>query len=310
MRNIRKTKTPVTSARQRQSRLSSEKPSAFSYYSRRSEQMVQTGRQIARSETAQKTRNVSRYWRQRFGFAVLLASATFSLVYVSTLTTEPKIETVNSAAGRAVMQDESVYRAAANEFLEASVFNQNKITISTTGLASQLMQKFPELAQVQVGLPLLNHRVSVVLVPSEPILILATTNGSYALDAGGTALSTGAQLAKLSELNLPLVTDESSLEVQLRQQALSSGDVLFISTVLAQLEAQNIEVTSLSLPAGLRQLDVRLKGEPYFVKFNLASDSSKQQVGTLIAVYDRLKQQGITPGQYIDVRVDGRAYYQ
>lgn len=272
--------------------------------------MIQTGRQIARSETAQKTRKVSRYWRQRFGFAILLASAAFSLVYVSSLTAEPNIETVNSAAGRAVMQDESVYEVAATEFLEASVFNRNKITISTTGLASHMMQQFPELAQVQVGLPLLNHRVSVVLVPAEPILILATANGSYALDAGGTALSTGAQLAKLSELNLPLVTDESSLEVKLRQQALSSSDVLFISTVLAQLDAQNIEVASLSLPAGLRQLDVRLKGEPYYVKFNLARNSSAQQVGTLIAVYDRLKQQGITPGQYIDVRVDGRAYYQ
>lgn len=272
--------------------------------------MVQTGRQIARSETAQKTRNVSRYWRQRFGFAFLLASAAFCLVYVSTLTTEPNIAVVDSAAGRAVMQDKSVYETAAVEYLEDSVFNQNKITISTTGLSNHLTQKFPELSQVQVGLPLFNHRVSVVLVPSEPVLILATTNGSYALDAGGTALSTGAQLAKLSELNLPLVTDESSLEVQLRQQALSSADVLFIATVLAQLKAQNIEVASVSLPAGLRQLDVRLKGEPYYVKFNLASTSSKQQVGTLIAVYDRLKQQGITPGQYIDVRVDGRAYYQ
>ncbi len=306
---MRQTKKSAPSGRQRQSRLSSDKPSAFSYYSRRSEQLVRTGRQIARSETAEKTRKVSRYWRQRFGFAVLLAAAAFCLVYVSTLTTEPKIETVDSAPGRAVMRDQSVYAAAATDFLNDSVFNQNKITISTTGLAGHLTTKFPELAQVRVSLPLLNHRVNVLLVPAEPVMIIATTNGSYALDAGGMALSTGAQLAKLSELNLPLVTDDSSLEVKLRQQALASNDVTFISTVIAQLKAHNIEVASVSLPAGVRQLDVRLKGEPYLVKFNLASDSSEQQVGTLIAVYDRLKEQGITPSQYIDVRVDGRAYY-
>lgn len=310
MLKFRKTKQPKTLARQRQSQQQSNKPAAFSYYSRRSEQLLSTGRQLARSETAEKTRQVSRYWRQRFGFGVLLATSFACLVYVSTLTSQAKIIINDSAADQSVLQDVAVYESAATDILRQSLLNQNKITISTTGLTKQMKARFPELADVQVSLPLLNHRVQILLTPSRPVLILATTSGSYALDAGGVALVTGARLANLSTLQLPLVTDESNLAIDLRQQALPSDDVLFIATVLSQLKARDINVASASLPAGTSQFDVRLEGQPYLIKFNLASDSSEQQIGTLIAVYDRLKQQGVTPGQYIDVRVNGRAYYR
>lgn len=310
MLKFRKTKQPKTLARQRQSRPQSNKPAAFSYYSRRSERLLSTGRQLARSETAEKTRQVSRYWRQRFGFGVLLAALFACLVYVSTLTSQARIVINDSAAAQSVLQDVAVYESTATDILRQSLLNQNKITISTTGLTKQMKARFPELADVQVSLPLLNHRVQILLTPSRPVLILATANGSYALDAGGVALVTGARLANLSALQLPLVTDESNLAIDLRQQALPSDDVLFIATVLSQLNARDINVASASLPAGTSQFDVRLEGQPYLIKFNLASDSSEQQIGTLIAVYDRLKQQGVTPGQYIDVRVNGRAYYR
>ena len=310
MKNRFKATKTVSTGRQRSSRLPAAKPSAFSYYSRRSEQLLNTGRQIARSETAEKTRLMSRYWRQRFGFGILIVTAVLCLVYISTLTTDPRVVIEQTTASPVVLQDVSVYRAAASAVLRESILNQNKISIGTTTLADELLLKFPELAAVQVSLPLLTHRVQLRLVPAEPVLILASATGSYALDANGTALVTGSQLAALSTLNLPLVTDESDMKVAVHKQAVSSDSVLFISTVLAQLAAQNIPVASTTLPAGTSELHLRLTNEPYFIKFNLANNTSRQQVGTLIAVYDRLKSQGITPGQYIDVRVDGRAYYK
>lgn len=299
----------TTGGRQRPSRLASERPSAFSYYARRSDELLNTGRQIARSETAEQARAASRFWRQRLGLGVLLVTSLICLGYISTLSTQPRI-VVADASSSPGLKNTALYETAAAEILSSSVFNQNKITISTTSLAQRLAAKFPELATVSVSLPLLTHRPVITVTSNQPVLLLATADGSYALDSNGTALLTGAALSAVSDLHLPLVTDDSTVRVLVRKQALTSDNVNFILTVVAQLKARRLPVDSLTLPAAASELDVRLTGQPYYVKFNLASNSSRQQVGTLLAVYDRLQAQQTTPGQYIDVRVDGRAYYK
>ena len=199
---------------------------------------------------------------------------------------------------------------AAADILKSSLLNRNKITLSTSELSSRMANQFPELSSVRTSLPVLTHRVTLYATSAEPVMILANQSGSYALDVSGVALLTGAQLSSLSSLNLPLITDESNVPVKIRRQALTSNNVGFILTVLAQLKAKKIAVSSVSLPAGASEVDVHLEGQPYFVKFNLQSNSSRQQVGTFLAVYNRLNDQSIQPGQYVDVRVDGRAYYK
>jgi hypothetical protein len=71
-----------------------------------------------------------------------------------------------------------------------------------------------------------------------------------------------------------------------------------------------MSVGSMILPAGTSELDVHLAGQPYFVKFNLNNNDPRQQAGTFLAAIANLQKNHITPAQYIDVRVDGRAYYQ
>ena len=64
------------------------------------------------------------------------------------------------------------------------------------------------------------------------------------------------------------------------------------------------------LPVGTSELDVKLTNQPYTVKFNLESGTARQQAGTFLATQAKLQSQNVTPGQYVDVRVGGRAYYK
>jgi hypothetical protein len=66
----------------------------------------------------------------------------------------------------------------------------------------------------------------------------------------------------------------------------------------------------MTLPPAASELDVQIVDQPYFIKFNLENDDPRQQVGTYIATQAYLTSQHITPAHYIDVRVDGRAYYE
>jgi hypothetical protein len=113
-----------------------------------------------------------------------------------------------------------------------------------------------------------------------------------------------------AQSKLPQVVDQSGLQVKLNQQALTSADVSFIQTVVAQLAARKVTVSSLVLPASSNELDARIAGQTHFVKFNLHDNDARQQAGAYLATIAQLKRKNTPPSQYIDVRVPGRAYYQ
>jgi hypothetical protein len=158
----------------------------------------------------------------------------------------------------------------------------------------------------------MSNRPLIHVQPARPALVLAAANGSYILNKDGRVLAMKENLPPNNKLSgVPFVTDQSSLRVKLNQQALTGDDIKFIRTIIAQLSAKGIKYDSLVLPAGSRQLDVKITGKPYFVKFNLQDVSKVQeQAGTYLATEKELAKRGITPAQYIDVRLEGRAYYR
>jgi hypothetical protein len=70
-----------------------------------------------------------------------------------------------------------------------------------------------------------------------------------------------------------------------------------------------MQIESLTLPSGLSELDVRIKGQGYYVKFNLLGDG-REEAGAYLALKSHLDAGHITPRQYIDVRVEGKGYYK
>jgi hypothetical protein len=105
------------------------------------------------------------------------------------------------------------------------------------------------------------------------------------------------------------VIDQSGLSVGLGNQALPAGDVTFLSRLNHQLTGNGYEVVSFTLPAVGRQVDVRLKDKPYYIKFSSAHDVL-QQAGAYDAVQKQLEAGKVTPSEYIDVRIGDRVYYK
>jgi len=246
---------------------------------------------------------------QRFGLIIFCTVLLIALINILSLSTHAEIMPLKSSDKGSFLRDQAVYQAAADKLLAGSLWNRNKITIDTGAFSKQMMKQFPELSSVSVTLPLLAHRPVVYLQPSQPALVLSTDSGSFVVDDRGKALL--AADGSAAESKLPQVVDQSGLRVQLNHQVLSSQSVTFIQTVVAQLAAKHMTVSSMVLPAGSSELDVHLAGQTYFVKFNLRDDSAaRQQVGTFLATIAQLQKNNTPPAKYIDVRVLGRAYYQ
>jgi hypothetical protein len=295
----------------------------FNYSASRSEQELNLGRHIEHPSTktkkgsAQATPNRLKYLvLRRFGLIIFLLAILASSVNILTVSTQvtivPLITSNADPASELFLHDQTVYQAAASKLVASSIWNHNKVTINTARINQQLLQQFPELSSASITLPLLSKRPIVYLQTSQPALILAASDGSFVLDDGGKALLMASKLPGKISSNLPLVTDQSGLHAELNHQVLPAADVNFIQIVLAQLSAntQHFTVASLTLPATASELDIRLNGQPYTIKFNLQNPDAREQVGTFLAIQAQLQSQHITPATYIDVRVDSRAYYK
>lgn len=283
---------------------------SMSYYSRRSEETLNTGRNLRREAQAQAAKKIAHFWLHRFGLIILLSAALVCLIYIMTLSTNPEVVPVTDVAAGNLIHTPATYQAAAGKLLASSLLNRNKLTIDTNRVSQQLQNEFPELSSVSVTLPLLAHRPVIYIQTSSPAIILNGVSGAYVLGDSGRVLAAAPSAAAFAKLNLPVITDQSGLRLALGRQALTAANVSFAETVVAQLAARQVKVAQMTLPAAASELDVHLAGQPYFVKFNLQSGDARQQAGTFLATQSRLASQHITPSQYIDVRVDGRAYYK
>lgn len=308
---FRKTAPEPTRRQRAQIDDSIRKSTSFSYHARRSDQDVNVGRQEQREASAKsKTNSVGSLWFSRFGAIILLAALVVSAVNVLSLSNSVKVMPLSNDVKTPLLHSQATYETAAQKIMSDSFLNRNKLTLDSAKLSRDMSRQFPELASVTVTVPLLAHRPIVYIQTAQPVLILAASNGSFVLSNNGHALVPSTQLPALASLNLPLVGDQSGLSVKVGQQVLSSQNVSFIEYVAKELTTKNVSPSSLTLPAATSELDVQVTGKTYLVKFNLQSNNARQQVGTLLATMGQLDKQNIAPAKYIDVRVDGRAYYQ
>jgi hypothetical protein len=174
-----------------------------------------------------------------------------------------------------------------------------------------MMEQFPELTSVRVALPIVSHRPVVYIRVAEPSFILVSNSGqSYVVDETGRALAATTQMHHLDQLHLPTVQDESGLPLKRGDVVLPAVASLFVREVTHQFAAKKLGIARMQLPAASSELDVYPKGRSYFIKFNLQNDSARQQAGTYFAVIEKLQHDGKMPKKYVDVRIDGRAYYR
>ena len=290
--------------------------SSTTYFASRSADETNIGR-VRNQQAAEPDRrnpSYSKFWTLSSRAGVFLLAIVLFVVVIEemTLSPTPKIVTLTTSTSQVFLRPPTVYQDAADALFAKSEWNRNKLTINTSAISDQLKRDFPELAAVSVALPLFGHYPTVYIQPSEPsLVIISQPSGSFVLNNNGVALlGANNQAAQLANLNVPTVVDQSGIPVSIGQTVLASTTVSFITTVAAQLHAQHIGFTSMVLPDSASELDVYLNGQPYYARFNTEDDSALQQVGALIAVMKHLQSQGITPHSYIDVMVDGRAYYK
>lgn len=295
--------------RQRLTQQPATRGSVFSYHANRSVRGNNVGRDQSAEEQPLKRQRRRRWWH-KLSNLMLVALVLLLLVVSLGLSDNPKVVVAGDSSSQVFLRNTSAYQGAAHQAFASSLLNGNKVTVDTSHITQQLHQQFPELEAVSVTLPIIGHQPVVYIQPATPRLVLTTqTGGAFVIDHSGRAVISTRQVAHSQDIQVPTVSDQSGLQIKTGEIALDSTSVSFISEVASQLKAKGVGVSSFTLPVGGSELDMKVSGAPYVVKLNMRG-SAREEAGTFLAVKQQLEAAQKQPGQYIDVRVSGRAYYK
>lgn len=301
MKFLRKKQKPDENQRRRPA---SDNPAVFSYYARGASLSDQnTGRHENAGLSA-----VKRY-RLRLGHLpsyLALLAIVIAMGYSCLLQPNPKIILVN--VPDTVHRDPLAYQEAVQSIWKKSVFSRTKLTVSTAGIRREISSQFGELGNVQIELPLLGRRPTVVLTPAKPALQLVSSNGSFYVDANGKVMARTTDLTQNELKDVPAIYDETGISAEPGKNIIPGPEASFLQRLYAQLQAQNLSVQSITLPPrAANEADVRIAGQPYYVKFSIDSDP-RQAVGTYLAAKAKLDSDQAAPSEYIDVRVEEKVF--
>lgn len=281
-------------------------PAVFSYYARGASPSDQN---TGRREDAGTSR-IKRY-RLRMGHIpsyIALTAIVVALGYSCLLQPNPKIILVS--APDTIHRDAKVYQEAVQTIWKKSVFNRTKLTVSTGSIRRDITGQFSELADVRIELPLLGRRPTVTLTPTRPALQLVSGNGSFYVDASGKVMARTTDVTENELKDIPLIHDDTGISAEPGKNIIPASEALFLRRLYAQLQAQNIAVQTITLPArAANEADVRVTSQQYYIKFSIDSDP-RQSVGAYLAAKAKLDVDRVTPAEYIDVRVEEKVFYR
>ncbi|MGH7234491.1 MAG: hypothetical protein ACREF7_03550 [Candidatus Saccharimonadales bacterium] len=250
--------------------------------------------------------NNLRRWTLLIGLIIVLAAILVGL----SISSRANVVIIQPSGFSYLPHTVAQYQYTTSQAIDSSIFNKFKPTLSSDDVASILSKKYPEIAYAAVTVPLFGFTPTVHIQLSKPILIYAVDNASSYLvnDKGYIVASTHsvpvAELKDLPQVDTPNGASASG------SQVLTPDSVIFIETVRQALGIKGVQISKMDLVPMAEELDVYPLGVPYFIKFNLNQTDALSQVGTYLATIATLKQQNVTPSQYVDVRLDGRAYYK
>jgi hypothetical protein len=281
-----------------------QKSKVFSYYDAGRTKTGTTAKKSSKTKRERRTYNWHHIPSVLASLAIII-----SIGYLLTINTNPKIVTIKRTGAPGLLRDQVVYQKAAQHFLSDSIVDHTKITINTAAFNANMKRQFPELGGVSITLPLMGRRPIVEIAAIEPSVILTTDKGGYLLDTNGKIVMPASEAHNLKSFKLPEVKDLNPSETKPGNSVLPGSEIAFIVGVANQLAAKNIGVESMVLPPLVDELHVRVSGQPYFIKFNTATDA-RIATGTYLAVKAKLEADHTTPTQYVDVRIEEKAYYK
>ncbi len=284
-------------------------PTTPTYHSTRLPRSSDDGSRTSGGRGAPKPSGWGHRWFRKTTRLVVVLACAGGFVFITTVDPNPKILTLSGRSDSNLLRSPESYQEVAKRLLSASLLNYSKITLDSSGFERSMKEAFPELSAATIRLPLLGRRPTVELLAEKPVLTLATPQGVHLMDKNGKVLIKASDAVGVDALGLPMVVDESNLTLTLGKGLLTKQEATFITSLIAQLQAGKLGLQSVTLPAIANELRIKPADQPFIMKFDMQNDP-RRSAGAYFALKAKLDADHITPAEYIDLRLDERAFYK
>ncbi len=248
----------------------------------------------------QKTYSFFKFWFKRILVLIILSGIIVAAIRLDQLSGQINVTSTNS-------QLDPIYSKIIETELSKSFLNKNKILINQHQIFTALKSKYPDITSVNFKLSFFSQILSVDIQTSPATIFFSTNYNAGLINDQGRVVDTS---ILSNDPNLIILNDAQNIELRAGDYVLNESIIGFINTVNYQLTKKNITVSHYIITSSNDELDAYIKNTSYYVKFNLVSNDPLNQSGTFLATYHYLTTNNIKPSSYVDVRIDGRAYYK
>lgn len=199
--------------------------------------------------------------------------------------------------------------ANAKQYLGDSNLNKAKLTLKRKGLEKYLKSHNNYISDVDVSTKIFSTKVYVKVTLNQPSLVVSDGSRVFLVADNGLILSdiTNNKDKDITQLNLPLVQDQTAVRLEVGKPALSQDQVNYIKEIIFQTDKSGLKTESINLAEGGSQINVRYGGLGYYVKYNFYEDA-RRSAGAFLATRKQIEEDKTQPSEYVDVRVAERAY--
>ena len=283
---------------------------AFSYYSSRS---AQPQVEPVRPRNDKLDQGVQSTNSRQFRYIPSLIAVVLilsSIVYASLLdTSNPEIIPLSESSVN-LLENTDKYKDSIAEVFDENLSSKSKLTINTRSVEDKIKEIHPEIEEVSINVPLLGRQPVVQISPASPKLLLSSGANTYIVNDRGKVLMNAEESPEDINKDLVKIKDFIIGEVKPGDIILPESTIRFIDQVKYQFESSGKAIEYITLPPVANELHVKPANSNYIVKFNLQADA-REQSGVYFALFDKLAEEALVqPKEYVDVRVESRAYYK
>lgn len=234
-------------------------------------------------------------------FMVILGISIFLIALLSQLSGQV---TVGISSATTSKVDATGYQRAINDYLGQHPVERFRFALNKAGLTTYVTSVNPEVASVTQAADFGLGETHFSVALREPLAGWRIQGKQYYVDEQGVAFEHN----YFAEPGVQIV-DEAGVSFQEGTTVTSTRFLSFIGKIVAQAKGKGMEVIEARLPLGTtRQVVIKVSGKDY--EFRLSIDrGAGEQVEDISRVEKYLSDRGINP-RYVDVRVEGRAFYQ
>lgn len=238
----------------------------------------------------ERARLIGRYWKQ-IGLIVLLGW-TWSWFNVKAIDVKGTKQIQSGGLQMSAMQ-----------ILHKHFWGNNLISLDTQGFGRQLVAVEPRIKAVKVVRRWPNH-LSLIITEKQPALWWQTGQQNYLLDVDGSIIGPATDGQTLA-----IVVDSANLPVKVGEKVVPPAFVGFCTDLVQTIVGKTgVSIVGLKVPDTTSEV-YATTNKGYLIKFDTTRDVG-EQIDDLNNVLSTLVKQHKTPSEYIDLRIEHKAYYR